>query len=267
MNTENYLMSAWNWSPTVIALCAGLSIAYFVAPAFRARIKAGYFFAALALFFLTLCSPLNQLADGFLFSAHMLQHMLLLLIVPLLLLLSLRGSVDDKPTAGASRWPALLGWLGGVSAMWIWHERTLCDLAIRTELGRTTQIVSLLVLGALFWRPLFGPRNRASISPLAGVVYLFSACFACSVLGIMITFAPGGSVCPVYMQPPNQPALLNLIRNDWGFSMLRDQQVGGLLMWIPGCGIYLSATMAMLARWYRSDDARKEKAHVGYAAR
>src|SRR5581483_1484047 len=131
---------------------------------------------------------------------------------------------------------------GGVSAMWIWHERTLCDLATRTAMGRATQIVSLLVLGGLFWWPLFGPKMRQRISPLAAVVYLFCACFACSVLGIMITFAPGGSVCPVYLQPPNQPAVLNLIRNDWGFSMAKDQQLGGLLMWIPGCGIYLGAT-------------------------
>ena len=189
---------------------------------------------------LTLTSPLDALADGFLFSAHMFQHMLLLLIVPLLLLLGLRANetgASAEPGRRRFRLPPLLGWVGGVGAMWVWHERMLCDLATRTEAFRVAQIISLLALGALFWWPLVGPQNRAThLAAGRAWCYLFSACFACSVLGIVITFAPGGSVCPD-LSSAAEPAcaFLNLIRNDWELSMAKDQQLGGLLMWIPGC--------------------------------
>ncbi len=253
MNTDQYLLSAWNWNPVVIGVCVAVLLVYATALRFRFPARAWCFFAAVAVFFLTLASPLNALAEGFLFSAHMLQHMLLLLIVPMLLLLGLPAA-----SAGAAkgwrrfRLPPVLGWAGGVSAMWVWHERTLCDFATRTETVRVIQIISLLTLGTLFWWPLLGPQLARRISPLAGVIYLFSACVTCSVLGILITFAPAGAVCPIYLHPPDQPAILNLIRQDWGFTPAKDQQIGGLLMWLPGCGIYLAGVMAMLARWYGS---------------
>ena len=85
MNTKQYLLSAWNWSPAVIGACVAASAAYAAALRFRFPARSWYFIGALAVFFLTLTSPLNALAGGYLFSAHMLQHMLLLLIVPLLL--------------------------------------------------------------------------------------------------------------------------------------------------------------------------------------
>lgn len=258
MNTKEFLLSAWNWNPVVIGACVAALLGYACLLRFHWTARAWYFLGAVAVFFLTLISPLNALADGYLFSAHMLQHMLLLLIVPMLLLLGL-------PTANANpggkrqrfRLPPLVGWFGGVSAMWVWHERTLCDLATRTETFRVIQISTLLALGTLFWRPLLGRQLPRRISPLAGVVYLFSACVACTVLGILITFAPTGAVCPIFLHPPDHPGMLSLIRQDWGFTPATDQQVGGLLMWVPGCGIYLAGVMGMLARWYRSAETNE----------
>jgi cytochrome c oxidase assembly factor CtaG len=253
MNTKAYLLSAWNWNPVVIGVCIAAIATYAIAARFRLPGRACYFFGAVAIFFASLASPLNALAAGYLFSAHMLQHMLLLLIVPLLLLLGLPiANANTSRHWRQFRVPPLLGWGGGVSAMWVWHERTLCDLATRTETFRIIQVGTLLALGALFWWPLFGPQTQRRIPPLAGVVYLFSACVACSVLGILIAFAPTGAVCPVFLHPPDQPALLQLIRQGWGMTAAKDQQIGGLLMWVPGCGIYLAGVMAMLARWYGS---------------
>jgi len=258
MNTKQYLLSAWNWSPQVIGVCIAALLIYAFTLRFRSPSRTLYFCGALAVFFLTLISPLNALADRYLFSAHMLQHMLLLLIVPLLLLLGLPPN-NTIVASGRSgfRLPPLFGWFAGVSAMWVWHERTLCDLATRTETFRIIQIISLLVLGTLFWWPLLGLQVQRRISPLAGVVYLFSACITCSVLGILITFAPVGAVCPIYLEPPNQPAILSMIRQGWGFTPAKDQQIGGLLMWLPGCGIYLAGVMAMLARWYNSAETQE----------
>jgi putative membrane protein len=236
-----------------MGVCLAAAFAYALLLQSRLTARAWYFFAGLAVFWIALTSPLNALAGGYLFSAHMMQHMLLLLIVPLLLLLGL-PPLKANAALGWRPWrlTPLAGWAGGVSAMWVWHERTLCDLAARTETGRIIQIISLLALGALFWWPLLGPRIQQRIPPLSGVAYLFSACLACSVLGILITFSPAGAVCPVFLQPPDQPGVLRLIRHDWGVTPAQDQQIGGLLMWVPGCGIYLAGVMAMLGRWYGS---------------
>jgi cytochrome c oxidase assembly factor CtaG len=148
------------------------------------------------------------------------------------------------------RVPPLLGWLGGWAAMWLWHAPALCDAAGRSALVRGVQVVSLLLLGALFWWPIIGPVRRQRLRPLAGVVYLFSACLGCTVLGILLTFAPPG-VCPVYAHPVDRLGILSLIRDDWGLTPARDQQLGGLMMWLPPCAMYLSSMLALLARWYR----------------
>lgn len=240
----------------VIGACVTALGAYAAALRSRMSARTGYFIAGLAVFFATLSSPLNALAGGYLFSAHMLQHMLLLLIVPPLILLGFPTLADEAESAWARfRLHPLLAWLGGVGAMWVWHERTLCDLATRTETFAVIQNISLLTLGALFWWPIVGPVERQRVPPLTGVVYLFSACVACSVLGILITFAPIGGVCPIFFEPPARPEVVSMIRTGWGITPLQDQQIGGLLMWVPGCLIYLTGVMGLLARWYRSPES------------
>jgi cytochrome c oxidase assembly factor CtaG len=138
--------------------------------------------------------------------------------------------------------------------MWIWHERTLCDLATTTQTGRVIQIISLVVLGALFWWPIVGPQMNRRLPPLLGIVYLFSACVGCTILGILITFAPVGVVCPVYLHPLDRLGVLPLIQQQWGITPAKDQQMGGLMMWVPACGIYISGVITLLARWYRSGE-------------
>jgi putative membrane protein len=145
--------------------------------------------------------------------------------------------------------------------MAIWHEPSLCDAAARNPAVRAVQIVSLLFMGTLFWWPLFGPRKQDRLAPLTSVVYLFTACLGCSVLGILIAFAPVGAVCGAYLDPPDSWGILPLIRQGWGLVPKVDQQVGGLLMWVPGCGLYLVLVIAMLARWYRAEES-KSKQHL-----
>jgi cytochrome c oxidase assembly factor CtaG len=227
-------------------------------------------------FYLTLASPINALADGLLFSAHMLQHLLLLLVVPALLLLGWpegagRAGASPKesevprgkraPATGTVALPGMYlrlhpfaAWLAGLGAMWIWHEPTLCNAATTNPGVRSLQIASLIVLGSMFWWPIIGPRPERRLPPLLGVAYLFSACVGCTILGILITFAPVGVVCPVYLHPTDRLGLLPLIRQVWGITPALDQQVGGLMMWVPACGIYLSGVMALLTRWYQFNE-------------
>ncbi|HTS17621.1 MAG TPA: cytochrome c oxidase assembly protein [Verrucomicrobiae bacterium] len=217
--------------------------------AFRGHCRMGWFAAALGVLLLTLLSPLNTLADGYLFSAHMAQHILLLLIVPAFLLLSLPRHLSLVVGPRVFAHP-LVGWVAGVGAMWFWHEPALCNAAVSSRPIHTLQTVSLLALGSVFWRQILAPREEERLSPPGAVLYLFSACVTCSVLGIIITFSPV-TVCSIYTMPPtDRLGMLRTIRTDWGFTPEQDQQVGGLLMWVPMCLIYLSAIFAQFARWF-----------------
>ena len=247
MTTQQLFISAWNWNTAVLVLSSVVIVAYVWA--FGVSRRFFYLIVGLGVFVLTLVSPLNALADGYLFSAHMLQHILLLLIVPALLLMSLPHWVS----LGSRSWllaNPFVGWTAGVGAMWLWHARPLCNAAVSSELVRAMQISSLLLLGAFFWRQILAPRDDERLSPPGAVLYLFSACVACSILGILITFAPV-SVCPIYAQPrADSSGIAKLIQVNWGFTPEKDQQIGGLLMWVPMCFVYLTAIIAQLARWF-----------------
>lgn len=244
MTTRQFWLTAWDWNPVVIGVCAAALILYAKSVGFRPPQRGACFAAAVAVFFLALASPLNTLAEGYLFSAHMMQHLLLLLVVPPLVLFSL----PESNPGGRFGLHPVVAWLAGSSAMWVWHQHTLCDAATTTQTGRVIQIITLLAAGLLFWWPIVGPQRNRRLPPLLGVVYLFSACVACTILGILITFAPLGVVCPVYLHPVDRLDLLPLIRQRWDITPVKDQQAGGLMMWVPACGIYLSGVMALLAR-------------------
>src|SRR5439155_1655879 len=130
------------------------------------------------------------------------------------------------------------------------HVRPLCSAATASQLVNALQTCSLLLLGTIFWRQILAPREDERLSPPGAVLYLFSACVACSILGILITFAPV-SVCPIYAQPrADNSGIAKLIQVNWGFTAEKDQQIGGLLMWVPMCFVYLTAIIAQLARWF-----------------
>jgi cytochrome c oxidase assembly factor CtaG len=252
MNTTQFVIFGWTWNPAAM-LAGAIAVAIYFA-AVRHRGRAVWFAASIGALWLALLSPLNTLADGYLFSAHMAQHILLLLIVPALLLLALPRALSLGAGPRFLSGP-LAGWLAGVGAMWLWHAPALCNAAVASRPVRALQIVSLLALGAVFWRQILAPREEERLSPPRAVLYLFSACAACGVLGIIVTFSPV-AVCSIYTMPRSDPlGILQTIRADWGLTPERDQQIGGLLMWVPMCLIYLTAVLAQLARWFAPSPA------------
>jgi putative membrane protein len=249
MTTYQFLTAAWRWNSPLLLFCALALVGYFLA--FRRQGRPVYLGAALVVFLFALISPLSALADGYLFSAHMVQHILLVLIVPALLLLSLPRSFSLLRSLSVFTHP-LIGWLAGVGAMWLWHAPTLCNAATTSRIVSAIQTTSLLLMGSVFWWQVLAPRDAERLSPAAGIVYLFTACTACSLLGIILTFAPV-SICSVYQQPVDRLGMLGTIRGNWGLTSDRDQQIGGLLMWVPMCLIYLAAILAQLARWHSAE--------------
>jgi putative membrane protein len=254
MTNLDVVTKLWNWhSPAwgVTLIAAG----FYCVLAWRRNVSLkniAFFAACAAAFLLALASPVATLASRYLFSAHMAQHLLLLLIVPLCGILAW-PSPKELANSGRSPRPRRgsvpIGWAAGVGAMWLWHIPALCTASMRSPIVLDIQIVSLIVAGAAFWWPVFSPIIECRMPPHLAATYLFAGCVGCSLLGIYITFSPV-SVCPLYANPTGSSDLLRLIREQWGFSHRVDQQVGGLLMWVPACMIYLLAILTKLSSWY-----------------
>ncbi len=261
MTAWQLLTEGWSFKPLVLVGCSALILGYAALIRLRFTRKTLYFVSGVLLLFFSLVSPLNALAHGFLFSAHMLQHIFLLLIVPLLFLLGFPSSLAEKslqrpPAAVVERIlrRPVVAWLSGVGAMWVWHVPVLYDAALKSESLNVIQQLSLLVAGVIFWWPIFSPLEGSRLNPLVSVLYLFSACVGCTVLGIVITFAPAGLFAPAHLHVVDTQGIIGFVRGDWGISRSVDQQVGGLLMWVPCCLLYSSIIMTILARWYKAPE-------------
>jgi putative membrane protein len=264
MTGADLFLYAWRFDPVAPVGCATAALGYATCSRLRRstdgsnRVGARFAFLTTAVILLVVAtaSPLGTLADGYLFSAHMLQHLLLLLVVPPLALLSL--SPSQQPTVPsparnpASHVPA--AWLGGVAAMWLWHAPLLCNAASRSAGVHLLQEVSLLALGTWFFWPILAPHADARLPPLAGIAYLLTGCLACTLLGVAVTFSPV-EICAAYLFPADRLGILPLLRGSWGLTPTRDQQIGGLLMWLPACLVYGTAILGILARWYGEPEA------------
>lgn len=253
-------VSAWDWEPTVIAGCAVLLLAYFASLQFQFPKVAWYFVAGIAVLLLALVSPLDTLGDSYLFSAHMLQHILLILVVPPLLLMGvppdLAQRILRRPFAGRVEHvlsKPVLAWTLGIGAMWLWHWPPLYNAALASESIHVGEHLMFLVTATIFWWPVLSPIEESRLAPLGAVVYVFGACVAHSVLAILLTFAPLG-LYPAYLQPADTLNILPLLRDRWGLTPRDDQQWGGLLMWVPACLVYLSVMLATLTHWYRTPE-------------
>jgi putative membrane protein len=218
------------------------------------------FFSGILLLGLTIFSPINFLGHAYLFSIHMVQHILLLLIIPPLLLGGMNPDFLDKIVIKpVLQLPArfilnpVVTWLAGVGSMWIWHIPFLFRSMKNIPVLSGLHMLTLLAAGAIFAWPVFSPTSRYHLQPLQSVLYLFTACVGCTVLGIFITFAPADMYTSFFRG--SDPVILNLIRNQWGLTAGADQQAGGLIMWVPACFIYITDILITLSRWYQMPTA------------
>jgi putative membrane protein len=229
------VIDAWDWEPSVVIGCAALVAGYFALMR-RWERKAWYFLGGVLVLLLDLVSPIDILGDEYLFSAHIVQHFVLALVVPPLLIAGL-------PPLRLPEVPAGLAWISAVGAMVFWHIPLMFNAALANDALHIAQHLSFLVTGTIYWWTL------RRLAPLTAISYLFSACLACSLLGAALTFA-GPGLYPAYLNPEDRLGLLPLIRGSWGLDPKTDQQLGGLLMWVPGCFVYLSAILMTVTRWY-----------------
>jgi len=218
------------------------------------------FWAGWLVLAIALGSPLHPLGEA-LFSAHMAQHELLMLgaapllalsrpLVPMLwgLPLSWRRAAGQstKTAAVQTGWHAITSpftaWWIHAAALWVWHAPALFQATLSSEPIHAAQHVSFFGSALLFWWSLFYARGRHGYG--LGVLYIFSTAVHTSILGALLTFAPR-----VWYPAYGTRAAA------WGLTALEDQQIGGLIMWVPAGVVYLVAGLALFAAWLQASDA------------
>jgi cytochrome c oxidase assembly factor CtaG len=248
---------AWDPDLSVLLGCAALLVAYRAAHR-GASSRARWFVAGVAVMALALISPIDTLGDEYLFSAHMLQHLLLTLAVPPLLLLGIgprfARAVVDCPRLGRierALGNPLVAWTQGVGVLALWHAPALFDAALGNEYVHIFEHLCFLTSATIFWWPILAPLRECRIAPLWAQLYLLGGAMANSLLGIWLTFAPAGLYAP-YLHPDDALHLEHLLRTGWGLTPALDQQIGGLLMWVGGGFVFLAVMVAEFLRWYRA---------------
>jgi putative membrane protein len=226
----------------------------------RAAVAFGAGWLVLAI---ALVSPLHQLG-GVLFSAHMAQHELLIIIAAPLLVLSrpvvpflwsipmnarrvVGGVFAREPVR--SIWsvislPAVATVLHG-AAIWAWHAPPLYDASVRSELVHTAQHATFLGTALVFWWAIIFGRGRRAGHGMS-VILVFLTAVHTTVLGALLAVSET-SWYSAYTLSGTGP---------WGLTTVEDQQLGGLLMWVPATIGYLVAALALFASWMRESELR-----------
>lgn len=268
LQTPN-LWLAWTLDPTLLIGLALLIGGYFYAigPARRrwrlaervSRAQVAWFVAGWVTLALALLSPLDTLGDDYLFTAHMIQHMMIAVVAPPLLLLGIPVWLAELPLRNSAvrqvmRWLANPIVAFGVfqADVWLWHAPALYDLTLENTAVHIIEHMSFLLFGVLYWLPILSPTPLIPrISRGFAILYLFIGCQPMVALGALLTFA----AAPLYTPYVEAPRV-------WGLSPLADQQLGGLIMWLPTNIPYLIALSAAFFLWVGERD-RAERLAAG----
>ena len=268
LHGETFAWNEWRVYPAFMAGWLLLGGAYFLLigplrhrfpgsrPASRGQV-ASFLFAWGAMF-VALQGPMHELSDYVLFSAHMVQHLVLILLMPPFLLMGipdwmLRPAVNVKWIGKAARWltlPLVAFSLNNVIFL-AWHFPGPYDLMMRSHDVHVTMHLMIMVTGVIMWWPVMSPLPELPrIAAPLQMIYLFLVGIPMMVSAALITF----SRSPLYTWYVEAPRVFA------GLDPLEDQRLGGLMMWVPGGLILWIAITAVYFRWthreVKEDEAR-----------
>ncbi len=253
------LQGAWTFEPSVVAGCAALALARAAVDRFRPTRAWVPFLAGTAVLFAALTSPLDALADECSFTAHMLQHMVLILVVPPLWMVGLpaagvravlrRAAVSRVERIASS---PLLACGVAIAVLGAWHVPRLYDAAVASEGLHVVEHLCLLAAFTIYWWPVLVPIAERRLAPGAAILHLAAGAVATSALGILVTFADP-ALFRAYAVPGGSPDLLAAWRAV-GLDRGADLTLSGLLMWMAGTPVFLVVALAALGRWCREAD-------------
>jgi putative membrane protein len=250
---------AWALHPTVIAGTALLVGVYGwgIGP-WRRRLghppapawQVGCFAAAMGTLLVSLNGPIHDLSDYYLFSIHMVQHLLLTLVFPPLLIAGLPGWLVDglarfpvvRAVGRFLTYPLVAGALFTVT-LTAWHAAPAYDLMMRNHEVHVATHLMFMVTAVIMWWPAMSPSTL--LPPLRyglRALYLFLVSIPMQIVAALITFADD-VLYDWYAVAPRT----------WGLSPADDQQLGGLLMWVPGNMYMLGAIAVVFYVWAKHD--------------
>lgn len=251
----------WTWEPSVLAGVILLAAAYALLTGplrqlYRwgpevPRIKQVSFYAGIVCVFIALVSPLDFLADRSLFSAHMVQHLLLSFIAPPLWLYGLPDWLQEKllpqgPLRIIARkiispLPAFVIFNTG---MWVWHIPAAYQAALENEGLHIVEHLTFMSTAVIGWAPvLVVGRLNPLPSPGRGL-YLLASSFSCTGLAALLTFSDR-VLYPFYIAAA---PVTNM-------TVLEDQQLGGLYMWLTADTIFVAAILVVIGLWLMREPA------------
>jgi putative membrane protein len=229
---------SWTFDPLLLVALAALGGAYALrwrrvrggaarpahdAPVWRLCCLAGCLLATLA----ALASPIDSLADQ-LFVMHMVQHVLLLDVVPILAIVSLTRVLLRPLTRSVSALERRAGVLAApafavvlyVTVIWGWHVPAAYDAALRHPALHVLEHLSFLLAGSLYWWHLLSPiRSRMRLAGLGPVAYMAATKLFVGALGMGLAFAPA----TLYAYYRHRARV-------WGISAADDQSLAGIVM-------------------------------------
>jgi len=260
----NFWLTAWNWQPSIIlgtiaVICLYL---YGVGPArvkykLADEVKGSQVFSFLLgvnIIFWTLFTPLDRLADDYLFTAHMILHLLLsfagapliVLGLPEWLLMPILRNQVVRRLGKFFTMPILTGVLFNAN-LWLWHAPPIYNAMLVSLPLHIVSHLLFIITGVLFWWPILSPMKDV-LPPLSiwkKLAYLFFSDMPMVLLGAGLTFIP-----PLYTRYIYAPRV-------WGLSPETDQQLGGLLMWIPGSIFFIVIVSILFLQWMQAQDAKQ----------
>jgi cytochrome c oxidase assembly factor CtaG len=221
------------------------------------RTRPLFFGAGVLVGFVALLSPIDTGGDRYLFSLHMIQHLLLMMVAPPLCILGIAGMRSRPGSPG--RWRAAWAWLvnpwsatlifSGV--LLVWHIPALYDATLTTEPIHVVEHLSFIAVGVIFWWPIIDPLRGADrrrwVGTFAKIAMLVGSGIPPTALGLLFTIAPR----PFYDFYARAPRL-------WGLSPVADQQLAGVVMFGAGNLIYFAAVVMVFWRVF-GDPARDEE--------
>lgn len=277
--TLSVLLLSWAWRPEIMATLSLAAIVHLLGR-WRLRKRGGQrivvpwrsasYLCGLAVLWVALMSPIDVLSGQFFFM-HMIQHLLLVMVAPPLLLVgnpmpimmwglpvALRKEVGRwlsrealfRRAVAALTTPGLV-WLAFVAALVGWHDPGAYDAALRSDFVHDLEHLTFFGTAVLFWWHVIGaaPRIHKPMSKGLRIGYTLSVVPPNMITGVVISFTAD----PLY------PYYATVAR-PWQITVQQDQMLGGTLMWIPGSMMYLVAALILLARFVRAEDAAQSPA-------